>query len=157
VRQADGFFRQLTDGVWVGPQLRAEDFAAVAALGIRTVINNRPDGESPDQLPSAEAEKAARAAGLAYVHLPVVSGAIFPDHVRRLEEILASTEKPWLLYCRSGNRSCRLWALAAARHLSPAQIVEAAARAGYDLTRLWPVLAAVHAANARESTTATQG
>lgn len=147
-RQADGRFRRLVDGVWVAPQLRAEDFAAAAALGIRTVINNRPDGEAPDQLPSAEAERAARESGLAYVHLPVVSGAIFPEHVRRLEELLASTEGPWLLYCRSGTRSCHLWALAACRRVPPAEIVEAARRAGYDLSRLWPVLEAIRAAHA---------
>ncbi len=135
--EAEGRFRRLVDGVWVAPQLVAEDFAAAAGLGIRTVINNRPDGESPDQLPSAEAEKAAREAGLAYVHLPVLSGAIFPDHVWRLEEILASTEGPWLLYCRSGNRSCRLWALAAARHRPPAEIVDPNANMFLNIVGTW--------------------
>ncbi len=137
-------FRRLTEQVWVAPQLAADDFRAAAELGIRTVINNRPDGEAPDQLPSEAAQAAAEAAGLAYVHLPVVSGAIFPDHVEALRHILATTEEPWLLYCRSGSRSCQLWALACAREQEPARLVEAAARAGYDLSRLWPMLEAAH-------------
>ncbi len=142
--RAPGKFRRLTGEVWVAPQLEAADFAAAAALGIRTVVNNRPDGEAEGQLTSEQARAAAEAAGLAYVHLPVVSGAIFPDHVEALRRILATTEGPWLLYCRSGTRSCHLWALATADRRPPAEIVEAAARAGYDLTRLWPLLEAVY-------------
>ncbi len=146
---AAGKFRRLTAEVWVAPQLETADFAAAAALGIRTVINNRPDGEAVGQLDSAEARTAAEAAGLAYVHLPVVSGAIFPDHVEALRRTLATTEGPWLLYCRSGTRSCHLWALATAGRRPPAEIVEAAARAGYDLTGLWPVLEAAWRPEAR--------
>ncbi len=141
----DAKFRRVTEDFWVAPQLAEEDFARIAALGIRTVINNRPDGEAPDQLPSAEAEAAARAAGLRYLSVPVPSGGVFPDQVAAMAEALATSEGPWLAYCRSGTRSCRLWAFVAARDRHPVEILEAAARAGYDLHDLWPTLETIHA------------
>ncbi len=138
-------FRRLTDDFWVAPQLEAEDFEEIAKLGIRTVINNRPDGEEPGQLTDAEARQAAREAGLAYVFVPVVSGCIFPDHIEAMGRVLDTTEGPWLAYCRSGTRCCNLWALLAARAIPPARIVELAARAGYDLQPVWGVLEQIHA------------
>lgn len=144
-------FRRLTDDFWVAPQLVADDLSAAAALGIRTVVNNRPDNEADAQPAGAEIERAARAAGLDYVHVPVVSGGIFPDHVAAMAEALDSTQGPWLLFCRSGTRSCYLWALVAARTLPPHEIVEAAAAAGYDLAGLWSTLEAIHIANREPS------
>ncbi len=138
-------FRRLTEDFWVASQLAEEDFDRIAALGIRTVVNNRPDGEAPDQLPSAVAEAAARRAGLVYVSVPVPSGSLFPDQVAAMTEALARTRGPWLAYCRSGTRSCRLWAFVAARKRDPVEILEAAARAGYDLRDLWPTLETIHA------------
>ena len=78
--------RDTSSGRWrtdffVAPQLVAADFAAARAAGIRTVINNRPDGEAPDQLTDAEARELAAANGLDYVFVPVVSGGMGPDDV----------------------------------------------------------------------------
>lgn len=141
-----GRFRRVHDDFWVAPQLLPEDFAEVVRLGIRTVINNRPDGETPGQPTDAELRAAARAAGLAYVAVPAPSGMIFPDHVAAMAAAIASTRGPWLAFCRSGTRSCRLWALVAARHLAPARIISQALAAGYDLASLWPMLEAIHMA-----------
>ena len=49
--------------------------------GIRTIINNRPDGEAADQLTDAEARALAAANGLDYVFVPVVSGRMGPDEI----------------------------------------------------------------------------
>jgi uncharacterized protein (TIGR01244 family) len=66
-----------TDKFSTAPQLGPEAMAEVAALGFRTVINNRPDGEAgPSQASSDDIARAAKAAGLTYVHLPVISGQI---------------------------------------------------------------------------------
>lgn len=127
-------FRKVADDFWVAPQLRPEDFAAARAMGVRTVINNRPDGEAHDQLSSAEAEQAARAAGLAYVAVPVPSGGMMPDHLAAFRRAVDRGEGPFLAYCRSGTRSCFLWAFAAARSKPLADIVEAASAHGYDLS-----------------------
>ena len=52
-------------------RLDRADIDALAAGGVRTIINNRPDGEDAGQLPAAEARRIAEAHGIAYHHIPV--------------------------------------------------------------------------------------
>jgi sulfide:quinone oxidoreductase len=133
-------FRRLTGDFYVAPQLELGDFAAAAALGVRTVINNRPDGEAADQLSDAAAAAAARAAGLDYVHVPVVSGAMTEDDLRAFRAALDAHQGPYLAYCRSGTRSCHLWAFTAARELPIDYVIAAARTAGYELDAARPAL-----------------
>jgi uncharacterized protein (TIGR01244 family) len=128
--------RPLSQTVWAAPQIAIEDLPDLAARGVRRVVNNRPDGEDPGQPTSAEMETAARAAGLDYVHAPV-SGMPGPDAVRAVAAALEADE-PVLMYCRSGTRSTFAWALAmrALDRAEPDEIRQAAANAGYDLSRL---------------------
>lgn len=128
--------RQVTERFSVAPQLELEDFAEVAALGFTHIINNRPDGEGPDQPGSAEAEAAAKAVGLSYVYAPFV-GQPTPAAVKAAGDAKGKT----LAYCRSGTRSVTAWAFAqAGKGESAGEIVEAAAEAGYNLGPLGPML-----------------
>lgn len=133
-------FRKVAENFYVAPQLEPEDFAEAAAMGIKTVINNRPDGEAHDQLSDAEARAAAEAHGLDYAYVPVVSGGIFPDHIADMKEAIESRAGPYVAYCRSGTRSCHLWALVNAAEHDPDRLIEAAATAGYDLFAMRPFL-----------------
>lgn len=128
--------RPLGEAVWAAPQIAVGDLEAVVATGVRRVINNRPDFEDPGQPTSAEMEAAARAAGLDYVHAPVV-GMPGPDAVRAIAAAIEA-EEPFLMYCRSGTRSTIAWALAmrSLDRAEPDEIRDAAAEAGYDLSRL---------------------
>jgi len=102
----------LTSDFAVSPQLSTGDFAWVAAQGFKTVINNRPDGEGGSKQPtSSELEQAAKAAGLHYVYLPVVSGAITAAQVQAMRDALASLPGPTLAFCRSGARSAQMFGL----------------------------------------------
>ncbi|MFM5916319.1 MAG: TIGR01244 family sulfur transferase [Novosphingobium sp.] len=128
-------FRQLSDRVYASPQIGLEEVAAAAAAGFGLVINNRPDGESDDQVAGDQIEDAAKTAGLAYVAIPVTHAGFSEWQVKAMAEALASTDKPVLAYCRSGTRSTLLWALAEASHgASPHALAANAAQAGYDLT-----------------------
>lgn len=128
--------KRLEPDVLVSGQVDAAD---VATLGVRTLVNNRPDGEEPGQPTSAELEAAARAAGLAYRHIPVAGGVSRAD-VEAMAEALEAG--PILAFCRSGTRSTYLWALArASRGVDPATLVRQAAEAGYDLSPILPLLA----------------
>lgn len=133
-------FRKVADDFYVAPQLEPEDFAAARALGIRTVINNRPDGEAPDQLSHAEAEDAARTQGLNYAFVPIVTGQFRPEAIEAFARVTAENPGPYLAYCRSGTRSCHLWAFTAVRERPAEEIVAAAAEAGYDLAPARPIL-----------------
>lgn len=87
--------------------------AEAARMGIRAVINNRPDFEHDAHQPtSAAIEAAARAAGLEYRHLPVDSAHQSPEQVAAMARMLAELPRPLLMFCRSGARSTRLFHLA---------------------------------------------
>ncbi|MDH5538283.1 MAG: TIGR01244 family sulfur transferase [Rhizobacter sp.] len=103
-------FQQLSPDVSVAPQLDAAAMALAAQTGFKSVINNRPDFEAgPDQPTSAQVEQAARAAGLAYAYLPVAPNIQTPEEIARFAQLLRELPKPVLAYCRSGNRSSRLY------------------------------------------------
>ncbi len=132
--------RKINDAVSVAPQILADEMAEVARLGFRTVINNRPDGESFDQPPAAVVEAAAQAAGLVYHHQPVTSGGLTVDDVLHFRELLATADGPVLAFCRSGTRCANLWALAQAGNCNPDEVIAAAADAGYDVRGLRQIL-----------------
>ena len=105
--------RAVSPDVCVAPQLTPEAMAEAAAMGFKSVVNNRPDFEhGPDQPTSAQIEAAAKAAGLAYRHLPVDGGYQSPEEIAAFAQLLAELPRPLLAFCRSGARSTRLYQLA---------------------------------------------
>lgn len=136
--------RQLTPQLSVSPQIDAADLPALVAAGFRSVINNRPDGEGADQPPGDELAQAAQRQGLAYRHVPVVSGNYAPEAIEAMARALEALPPPVLAFCRSGTRSTTLWALQAARHEDADELIRIAASAGYDLGALRARLRAMH-------------
>ena len=63
----------LGPGFSVSGRLDRSDLEALARAGVRTIINNRPDGEDPGQLPAAEARRIAELHGLIYHHIPITA------------------------------------------------------------------------------------
>jgi uncharacterized protein (TIGR01244 family) len=130
--------KKLDETTFVSEQIAPQAVAGAAAYGIRTIVNNRPDHEEPGQPFSSEIEAAARAAGLGYRHIPVAGGFTHAQ-IEAMAEALG--DGPVLAFCKSGTRSTYLWAIArAARGVPAAQLVEAAAGAGYDLGPILPYL-----------------
>lgn len=129
-------FRRVTDALSVAPQIQIEDLARAAEAGFRLVINNRPDGEAPDQPPSDVFAEAARSAGLEYVHIPVVGGPT-RDQAQAFREAAQAAGGPVLAFCRSGTRSINTWALGEALAGAAREpLIAAGAGAGYDLRPL---------------------
>ena len=127
-------FRQLTDRLWVSPQISLTHVSEAAAMGVTLIINNRPEGESDDQTPGAEIAAAALAQGIVYTAIPVTHAGFSQTQVAAMCEALAGTGGKVLAYCRSGTRSTLLWALAqASEGADPQTLGEQAAHAGYDL------------------------
>jgi uncharacterized protein (TIGR01244 family) len=130
--------KQLDARIAVSGQIAPED---VAGLRVAMIVNNRPDGEEPGQPASAAIEAAARAAGVAYRHIPV-AGGFSPPQVARMAEALDAVEGPVLAFCKSGTRSTFLWALARSRMGEDADdLAGKAAAAGYDLSPIRALLA----------------
>lgn len=125
----------VADAPMTGPLM-----AEAAARGVRLVVNNRPDHEEAGQWMSEDLEKAARDAGMDYVHIPVAT-EFTDEKVAALTEALMSTEGRVLIFCRSGTRATYLWALAQAKAgESPEALDRSARRAGYSLGPLMPFL-----------------
>jgi uncharacterized protein (TIGR01244 family) len=89
-------------------QVKVEDIEEIAALGFKTLINNRPDGESPDQPSSAQLEDAAQKFGLHYIYQPIVRSQVAAE-AATFASHMAVAPKPVLAFCRSGTRSTMLF------------------------------------------------
>lgn len=134
-------FRRLSDHVLASPQITIADLAEAKADGVSLVINNRPEGESDDQVPGAEIEAAARGLGMDYVAIPVTHAGFSGPQVEAMAEALAAADGKILAYCRSGTRSTLLWALAEASKGADLEAVTAqAAAAGYDVSPVRPLM-----------------
>lgn len=134
-------FRKLTDNIHVSPQISLEDVAEAAAMGVKLIVNNRPEGESDDQVSGAEIEAAARAAGIDYVAIPVTHAGFSEPQVVAMAKALDETQGPILAYCRSGTRSTLLWALSeASQGGDPDALTNMAAKAGYDVSPVRPLM-----------------
>lgn len=129
--------RIIDDRISVASQITPEDIPALAAAGFSYVINNRPDDEEPGQPAGAAIARAAAEAGLGYAAIPVTPGGFSGQQVEAMSKALAEADGPVLAFCRSGTRSCNLWALAAAYEGGePEELIEKAAAAGYDISSI---------------------
>lgn len=134
-------FRKLSDDFYASPQVTPGEMSEAAAMGIALVVNNRPDGEAPDQPSGADIEAAARAAGMDYLAIPVGSAGFSEPQVERLQQAMAGASGPVLGFCRSGTRSTLLWSLSRARSgEDPESIADAAAAVGYDVAPVRPAM-----------------
>lgn len=125
---------QLETDIYVASQLAEGDLAQLAARGFRSVVNNRPDGEAPDQWPSAEAEAAALRHGLVFRHLPATNLNVTDDElIGAFGRLMDGLPRPILFYCRSGTRCTILWAQAAVARLGVERVLAIAADAGFEL------------------------
>lgn len=123
-------------GLYSSGQPSVDDLAALAAIGVRSIINLRgADGDSGYD----EAHEAARL-GMRYMTLPIVGpDAVTAENAARLAHAIqhARTDGDVLVHCASGNRVGALIALERGRHGdSPAQAIALGRAAG--LTTLEP-------------------
>ena len=132
----------LSSGVSAAGALDRADIDALAGAGVRTIVNNRPDGEDPGQLPAAEARRLATAHGIAYHHIPVTAATLSRADVDAFAAVLRDAPAPVVAHCRSGTRSALLWALTRLREgADPLSLIAAAAQHGIDIAGL-PAVAA---------------
>ena len=133
---------ELAPGLSAAGKLDPNDIEALAAAGVRTIINNRPDGEDPGQLPAGEARNLAEAHGIAYHHIPFTAATLTRADVDAFAAALRSAPQPIVMHCRSGTRSTLIWALTRLREgADPNMLIAEAARHGIDIAAL-PAIAA---------------
>lgn len=134
-------FRKLSESVFAAAQIMPDDIAVAREAGVSLIVNNRPDGESPDQPEGREIEVAARDAGIDYAAIPVGAAGFSQPQIDALIEATGATSGKTLAFCRSGTRSTLLWALAEAKKgRDPEAIARDAAVAGYDVGPVRPAM-----------------
>jgi uncharacterized protein (TIGR01244 family) len=101
----------ITEGVFVTSQLKPENVSALRREGIATVIDIRPDGEAANQPSSSQIGTASRRARMRFHYIPVPHESIPEKAVAELDKALSEQAKPVVLYCRTGRRAVRLFAL----------------------------------------------
>lgn len=132
----------LAPGVNIAGRLDRADIDALATAGVRTIINNRPDGEDPGQLPAAEARRLAEAQGISYHHIPITAATLSRADVDTFAAVLRDAPAPVVAHCRSGTRSALLLALTRLREGANAlALIAEAAQHGIDIASL-PAVAA---------------
>lgn len=133
--------RKVDDSISVAPQIAVEDIAAIKAAGFTAIVNNRPDDEEAGQIAGDAIRDAALAAGLTYAAIPITHAGFSHPQIEAMADVLAGADGPVLAFCRSGTRSCNLWALAQARNGADAdELIAKGADAGYNLDGLRPLL-----------------
>jgi uncharacterized protein (TIGR01244 family) len=132
-------FRDLAPDFAVAPQIALEALGVAKTEGFTLVISNRPDGEEAGQPSADQVAAAAAAQGLAFRHIPITAPTL--EAVEATQAAIAEAGGPVFAFCRSGTRSATLWALARARSGdNPIELLDAARKAGYDLSNLAPTL-----------------
>jgi len=97
--------------VYASPQISLHDVARMRSFGIQTIVDMRPDGEASDEPAHLQMEQTAEAYGLSFAYIPVPHESIPPATVKSLSDVLLACQKPVLLYCRTGRRAVRTFAL----------------------------------------------
>jgi sulfide:quinone oxidoreductase len=101
--------RKLTDDLTAAAQIDVTEVVEIKAAGFKSIICNRPDGESSGQTPHTDIAAAAKAAGLEFRYQPVVSGQMTATDAADFGALLKSLPGPVFAYCRSGTRCTLLW------------------------------------------------
>jgi len=143
-------FKRVTDSLFVSPQINAADIDAAAGQGITLIVNNRPDGEEGGQPANADLAAIAESKGIKWAAIPVTPGQLSFEAVETMGFALRDAEGPVLAFCRSGTRSCTLWALSEAltQGRTTEDILTHASQAGYDLSDMVPTLEHLQKTNA---------
>lgn len=128
--------RPLTQEFAVSPQIDAAHVREVAGAGFQSILCNRPNGEELGQPDFEAIEQAALAEGMEVRSVPITSGMITPDSLAAFDQALQDLPQPILAYCRSGTRCTMLWAAVEHGRRPDEEIIERAAKAGYDVAPL---------------------
>ncbi|GFE63635.1 beta-lactamase hydrolase domain-containing protein [Litoreibacter roseus] len=85
-------------------QISSSDFPVIRALGFRSVICNRPDGEDIAQQLFKEIEPFAANAGLEIAYVPISRTGADDDTLRRFQAAFDRLPKPVLAFSGTGSR-----------------------------------------------------
>ena len=99
-------FHQVDEHLYRGAQPTTLGLTRLHALGVRTILNVRDDGDAAVE----NERRLVESLGMQFVHLPIKDGNIFnwsrripTDTVTRFFEVLASVPGPVFIHCKRGT------------------------------------------------------
>ena len=105
---------KISERLMVGGQPTEAEIRELQAQGFQAIVNLRRDGEANQPLDPAGEGKAATAAGLEYLHIPVNSADPKREQVEALRTALSQVKGPVYVHCQGGGRACMMALLATA-------------------------------------------
>jgi len=134
-------FIELEPGVYVTGQIDVADLQEIDRLGIRSILDNRPDEEIDGRNSSDMIAYVAGKHRISFRYQPVWGFDLTsPEHKDVTRQWISEAPGPVLLYCRSGRRSTLLWAQTAVERLGIDAVLAAAERAGFNADEILMVL-----------------
>jgi sulfide:quinone oxidoreductase len=97
--------KRLTSEISVSPQLHIGEMSLVHALGFRSVICNRPDGEAVDQPLFETIRQLGLNSGIETAYVPLKPEKSTDEDLALMTEMVHQLPKPILAYCGTGARS----------------------------------------------------
>ncbi|OAV32175.1 Sulfide-quinone reductase [Moraxella catarrhalis] len=95
----------MSELITISGQITVDDVKALADQGYKTLVNNRPDNEEPNQPLSDEIAKAAKEHDIEYRQIPFSGGMLEMHHVQEFADFYNQSQRPLHIFCRTGNRS----------------------------------------------------
>lgn len=133
-------FRHITEDYAAGGQPSIEELRQLPGLGFKSLMINRPDGETLDQPAQGDELAVAAELGLEVSVVPLVPGHLTPELIDEFKAEYDRLPKPIFAHCKAGPRSAMLWALGQKGQMPADDIVKLAAEAGFDVSMLRPLL-----------------
>lgn len=128
--------KTLDERLSVTAQPGFEDIETLAKEGYRTIVSNRPRGETEDQPDMQELKEKAESLGMVWREIPVKPGEYSQADIDAFAEVLESSPAPIIGFCRTGKRVSHLWAYSQAPECPIEDLMKAAEDAGHDLQPL---------------------
>jgi sulfide:quinone oxidoreductase len=125
--------QQLNEHIYIADQINTTDINTLKDLGIKSIINNRPDNEDENQQLSKDLSTHAKKAEIKYYYLPTVPGDYTSELIGKFSELLNTAKNPLVAFCRTGNRSINLWALSQAPMHSKEYLSAEAKKIGFNI------------------------
>ena len=87
----------MSELITISGQITVDDVKSLANQGYKTLVNNRPDGEEPNQPSSDDIAKVAGEYGIEYRHIPFAGGMLEIHHAQKFQAFPTKSRRPLLL------------------------------------------------------------
>ena len=101
--------KRIDDRLSVTGQITPQQIEDIRRRGFRSIIGNRPDGEEAGQPEWHAIAEEAKFRGLATRHIQIQDESEVSANKKAFAEAMRDLPKPVLAFCRTGNRSSKLY------------------------------------------------